>query len=80
MGKKEKGDVVVKKVGVVGAGLMGGGIAMCCANVGLPVSIFFDFPLLFFHYFLNLFSFRLLSLISTKKVSRKVLTPSKRTT
>ena len=29
----------VKKVGVVGAGLMGGGIAMCFANAGFPVTI-----------------------------------------
>ncbi|MBN1381868.1 MAG: enoyl-CoA hydratase/isomerase family protein [Deltaproteobacteria bacterium] len=29
----------INKVGVVGAGTMGGGIAMCCANVGLPVKI-----------------------------------------
>jgi len=27
----------ITKVGVVGAGTMGGGIAMCCANVGIPV-------------------------------------------
>lgn len=30
---------VVKKVGIVGAGLMGQGIAMCCANVGQSVVI-----------------------------------------
>ena len=29
----------IQKVGVVGAGLMGGGIAMCFANAGLPVTI-----------------------------------------
>jgi 3-hydroxyacyl-CoA dehydrogenase len=29
----------VKKVGVLGAGTMGGGIAMCFANAGLPVTI-----------------------------------------
>ena len=29
----------IKTVGVVGAGLMGGGIAMCCANVGMKVTI-----------------------------------------
>jgi len=29
----------VNKVGIVGAGTMGGGIAMCCANVGIPVRI-----------------------------------------
>jgi 3-hydroxyacyl-CoA dehydrogenase len=29
----------VNKVGIVGAGTMGGGIAMCCANVGVPVKI-----------------------------------------
>jgi 3-hydroxyacyl-CoA dehydrogenase len=27
----------VKKVGIVGSGLMGGGIAMCCVDVGIPV-------------------------------------------
>src|SRR5687768_15587172 len=29
----------VKQVGVIGAGTMGGGIAMCFANVGIPVTI-----------------------------------------
>ena len=29
----------IKSVGIVGAGLMGGGIAMCCANVGMKVTI-----------------------------------------
>ena len=29
----------IRSVGVVGAGLMGGGIAMCCANVGIAVTI-----------------------------------------
>jgi 3-hydroxyacyl-CoA dehydrogenase len=29
----------VKRVGIIGAGTMGGGIAMACANVGLPVRI-----------------------------------------
>lgn len=29
----------IKRVGIVGAGTMGGGIAMCFANIGLPVSI-----------------------------------------
>lgn len=29
----------VKSVGVIGAGTMGGGIAMCFANVGIPVTI-----------------------------------------
>ena len=27
------------RVGIVGAGTMGGGIAMCCANVGIPVTL-----------------------------------------
>ena len=29
----------IKKVGVIGAGTMGGGIAMCFANIGIPVTI-----------------------------------------
>jgi 3-hydroxyacyl-CoA dehydrogenase len=29
----------VARVGIVGAGTMGGGIAMCCVNVGIPVTI-----------------------------------------
>jgi 3-hydroxyacyl-CoA dehydrogenase len=29
----------VARVGIVGAGTMGGGIAMCCANVGIPVTL-----------------------------------------
>eukprot|EP00750_Incisomonas_marina_P011829 INCI16422.7.p1 GENE.INCI16422.7~~INCI16422.7.p1 ORF type:complete len:563 (+),score=100.06 INCI16422.7:922-2610(+) len=29
----------VHSVGIVGAGLMGGGIAMCCANIGMEVTI-----------------------------------------
>ena len=29
----------IKSVGVIGAGLMGGGIAMCFANAGIPVTI-----------------------------------------
>ena len=29
----------IQSVGIVGAGLMGGGIAMCCANVGMRVII-----------------------------------------
>jgi 3-hydroxyacyl-CoA dehydrogenase len=29
----------IKRVGIVGAGTMGGGIAMCFANIGLPVSL-----------------------------------------
>ena len=29
----------IKTVGIVGAGLMGGGIGMCCANVGMQVTI-----------------------------------------
>ena len=29
----------VARVGIVGAGTMGGGIAMCCANVGIPVRL-----------------------------------------
>jgi 3-hydroxyacyl-CoA dehydrogenase len=29
----------VRKVAVIGSGTMGGGIAMCCADAGLPVSI-----------------------------------------
>lgn len=27
----------IKSVGIIGAGLMGGGIAMCCANIGISV-------------------------------------------
>jgi 3-hydroxyacyl-CoA dehydrogenase len=29
----------ITSVGIVGAGLMGGGIAMCCAEAGIPVTI-----------------------------------------
>jgi 3-hydroxyacyl-CoA dehydrogenase len=29
----------VARVGIVGAGTMGGGIAMCCVNVGIPVTL-----------------------------------------
>ena len=29
----------IKKVGVIGAGTMGGGIAMCFANIGIPVTL-----------------------------------------
>ena len=29
----------IRTVGVVGAGLMGGGIAMCFANKGIPVTL-----------------------------------------
>ena len=29
----------IETVGIVGAGLMGGGIGMCCANVGMKVTI-----------------------------------------
>jgi len=29
----------IARVGIVGAGTMGGGIAMCCANVGIPVTL-----------------------------------------
>jgi 3-hydroxyacyl-CoA dehydrogenase len=29
----------IAQVGIVGAGTMGGGIAMCCVNVGLPVTL-----------------------------------------
>jgi 3-hydroxyacyl-CoA dehydrogenase len=29
----------ISRVGIVGAGTMGGGIAMCCANVGIPVTL-----------------------------------------
>ena len=29
----------IRSVGIVGAGLMGGGIAMCCANAMIPVTI-----------------------------------------
>jgi 3-hydroxyacyl-CoA dehydrogenase len=29
----------VDRVGIVGAGTMGGGIAMCCVNVGIPVTL-----------------------------------------
>lgn len=36
--KKMKGKKI-KTVGIVGAGLMGGGIGMCCANVGMKVTI-----------------------------------------
>lgn len=31
--------VPIKSVGIIGAGLMGGGIAMCCINVGIAVTI-----------------------------------------
>jgi phosphoglycerate dehydrogenase-like enzyme len=31
--------IKIKTVGVIGAGLMGGGIAMCCANAGMAVII-----------------------------------------
>ena len=31
--------IKIKTVGVIGAGLMGGGIAMCCANAGMSVII-----------------------------------------
>jgi len=31
--------VPIKTVGIIGAGLMGGGIAMCCANVGISVKL-----------------------------------------
>jgi 3-hydroxyacyl-CoA dehydrogenase len=40
-GSKVKGltakAVPIEEVGIIGAGLMGGGIAMCCANVGIRV-------------------------------------------
>ncbi len=29
----------IARVGIVGAGTMGGGIAMCCVNVGIPVTL-----------------------------------------
>jgi 3-hydroxyacyl-CoA dehydrogenase len=32
-------QIPINKVGIVGAGTMGGGIAMNCANVGIPVTI-----------------------------------------
>ena len=36
---KEVAERAINKVGVIGAGLMGGGIAMNMANVGIPVTI-----------------------------------------
>ena len=36
---KNTPDLPISKVGVIGGGLMGGGIAMNMANVGIPVTI-----------------------------------------
>lgn len=36
---KDTAEIPIKKVGVIGAGTMGGGIAMNMANVGIPVAI-----------------------------------------
>ena len=36
---KDTAEIPIKKVGVIGAGTMGGGIAMNMANVGIPVTI-----------------------------------------
>jgi len=36
---KDTADIPINKVGVIGGGLMGGGIAMNMANVGIPVTI-----------------------------------------
>jgi len=36
---KDTAEIAIESVGVIGAGLMGGGIAMNMANVGIPVTI-----------------------------------------
>jgi 3-hydroxyacyl-CoA dehydrogenase len=36
---KDTPVATIRKVGIVGAGTMGGGIAMCCANAGIPVML-----------------------------------------
>jgi 3-hydroxyacyl-CoA dehydrogenase len=39
MPKPTSKNFAIKKVGIVGAGFMGGGIAMCFANKGIPVAL-----------------------------------------
>ena len=71
--KPSRKSFPVKKVGIVGAGFMGGGIAMCFANKGIPVALL-DAKQEWLSNGLNLIKKNYMSSVAKRKLTEEVAT------